>query len=355
MLSIDWVQINAMPWQFDEDGYPKIDSSDNYKVVLSEKRAKNWKKILEVFDKDGEQVAVITTHNTMPDIPKELTIVKVLNHKLYESGLKAFCIELLLELKLSFKAYSRLDICYDFCEFEGGVSPVDFLDMFFKQKIIKSDKTIFKPVLKTVSGGFQCDSIKYGSEKSELSYILYNKTQEMKDKTDKPYIREAWKRNLVGRLTPKEDVYRLEFSIKSDESLKLVNVFDGEVTTIREMGLDAIDNDKIEMIYRALLHKYWDFRWQNKQKNITRKERIIFFSYLHASMYTAGRVRLPKGTNRAIKMRISMLCKLNAELRKEGEHNNTKNLALQEIVRRQVVENDLVRWAVNNPKVDFIV
>lgn len=114
---------------------------------------------------------------------------------------------------------SRIDICLDFVKFnyKQDKDPSQFIKNYLSGIYGK----INQPRLNVHGKDFLSDkiynSIKWGSPASMISTKLYNKTVEMAENKEKPYIRDSWVQ--CGLLADEFDdtaVWRLEFSINSD-------------------------------------------------------------------------------------------------------------------------------------------
>ena len=132
---------------------------------------------------------------------------------------------------LHLQRISRLDICLDFTKFDYGDDPADFMARYFKHRYSKINQANIRAHGKDMWDGRLWNSVAWGSEKSMIGTKFYNKSMELREKADKPYIRQAWcaahliddadsgvkyAKNDDGTITTtKPDVWRVEFSIKS--------------------------------------------------------------------------------------------------------------------------------------------
>lgn len=127
----------------------------------------------------------------------------------------------------AFQRISRIDICYDFEHFDYGDDPQRFVQRFMAGRYSKINQAnISAHGLDQWDGRFW-NSISWGSKKSMVGTKLYNKTKELREVHDKPYIRQAWyAAGLVDDFTTlertapdgtryKPQIWRVEFSIKS--------------------------------------------------------------------------------------------------------------------------------------------
>lgn len=121
----------------------------------------------------------------------------------------------------------RLDLCLDFERFDTGDRPQVFLDRYVKGVYSKINQANIFAAGCDRWDGRHWNSFAWGSPKSMVSTKMYNKTLELQQAHDKPYIRQAWFNAhliddaLLGTriaddgTTYKPDIWRLEFSIKS--------------------------------------------------------------------------------------------------------------------------------------------
>lgn len=129
----------------------------------------------------------------------------------------------------SLQRISRIDLCLDFEYFDSRDEPQKFLNRYIKGKYSKINQSAISLHGLDCWDGRYWNSVKWGSPKSMVSTKFYDKTLELKQQSDKPYIRQAWySAGLVDdwrtlerygengeRYQPK--IWRVEFAIKSHE------------------------------------------------------------------------------------------------------------------------------------------
>lgn len=125
-----------------------------------------------------------------------------------------------------FRRISRIDIAYDFEYFDSGDNPKIFLERYLKKRFVKINQGNIS------THGYEdwdtrdWNSISWGNKKSPVFTRFYNKTLEIKQKKDKPYIRQVWAHyGLVDdfiQLTKQKngvwyqpDIWRVEFQVTS--------------------------------------------------------------------------------------------------------------------------------------------
>src|SRR5690606_38232495 len=98
------------------------------------------------------------------------------------------------------------------------------------------------------------ETMTWGSRSSGLKTTLYNKTREMKAKTDKPYIREAWK---VAGFDLRRNTWRLEFSMSGDSHGYECG---GMKRKFSDMDFDSLGVK--QMVAEMLIQKYFTFAYK---------------------------------------------------------------------------------------------
>lgn len=152
-----------------------------------------------------------------------------------------------------YQGISRVDICLDFNKFDSGSDPGKFILKYMRAEISKINQCNLSAHGRDNWTGRDFNSLKWGSDASLISTKLYNKTLELAQNHDKPYIRQAW---LDAGLDLSIPVWRLEFSIKA-ESRHVVSS-DGDLI---EMNLTNIDTrEKLLFLFMGLAQKYFHFK-----------------------------------------------------------------------------------------------
>lgn len=169
-----------------------------------------------------------------------------------------------------YKNTSRIDICADFQQFDNGWNPQEFISKYMREELYKE----VQPRLSAISSSTKSDaqlfsiaahgtdkpnvrywnSLAWGSSKSNVRTKMYNKSQEMKEVHDKPYIREAWQR--AGLNPCNGDVYRVEFSIKAATDFVCKETGEMERMTLWRMQTDTA---RI-LWFTSLAFRYFHFR-----------------------------------------------------------------------------------------------
>ena len=105
----------------------------------------------------------------------------------------------------------------DFNTFENGMQPERLIQQYMRGKVSKVNQVNVSVHGADTWTGRVWQSLKWGSPSSPVSTKLYNKSKEMQQCLDKPYIAA-----MAGcRLDLTKDVWRVEFSLSAQmQSLK---------------------------------------------------------------------------------------------------------------------------------------
>lgn len=125
-----------------------------------------------------------------------------------------------------FQRISRVDLALDFELFDSGDDPQVFIRRYMRGKYAKINQSNLAAHGRDDWSARQWNSLAWGAPSSPIGTKLYNKTLELREVKDKPYIRQAWfLAHLVDdpeRLISLKDgeeyapvIWRLEFSIRS--------------------------------------------------------------------------------------------------------------------------------------------
>ena len=173
---------------------------------------------------------------------------------------------------MNFKNFARIDLSLDFQEFENGMLPALFIKRYLTGSVLKMGKAAkFKVVGTQTPTEHDFESLRFGSLMSEISYYMYNKRKEMEQVKWKAWIEQAWIQNGFDM---NQDVWRLEFSIKSGNKL-LVDTETGESKIIH--SLESLQPDNMRIIYEVLREKYWQFVWNDGQQKKGRMRKLKLF------------------------------------------------------------------------------
>ena len=150
--------------------------------------------------------------------------------------------------------------------------------------------------------------IAFGSRSSSVCSYMYNKTKELREVKEKPYIRQLWKLNGIDDT---RDVWRVEISIKSDAKT-LLKTDTGEIFTIStDMLKLQADIESLFYIYAA---KYFDFRINDLTKNKSRMRSVPIFEHMPTITTRPIRLTLRQDSTKADKIFLRKLVNIECEV-----------------------------------------
>lgn len=214
--------------------------------------------------------------------------IRLTNRACYANNAAMMLSQFLEEFGFAFQRISRIDLCYDFERFDYGDDPQKFLQRFMAGRFSKINQAnINAHGLDQWDGRFW-NSISWGSPKSMVKTRFYNKTMELREAHDKPYIRQAWmacglvddmttleKRRHDGTLY-KPEIWRVEFAIKSStKKWFVVEDYNGDRKRIlsKHNTLDVYDGrEQLWKVFLSLTTHYFHFKhveYKNESKALT--------------------------------------------------------------------------------------
>lgn len=310
----DWLQLHVtMPVM---KNYEKFVECGLFEIKVSEHGTQQFKKLYVICDKEtGEDVFKLAAYPRSECMMKPNSgILKVVNKYLYQVGLKAWVQYILPELCLTFVNITRLDVALDFLTFHE-IDPQKFVDGFASNKYLKVCRQIIRYYGPSTSvnkgkltGGLE--SLKFGSEASEVSFQLYNKSLFMAKVEMKPWIMDNWEKNGYDG---KKTVWRLEFCLHS--STKGIVLDTGEVLQFNT--LDILD--RLPELFQHSFNRYFNFCYaeQTKKGNWKKQSRCEKMTLFENFKMAPVMIKLStkKDSGRSAKTFAKSLLKLNQELR----------------------------------------
>lgn len=213
-VSIDWFQTHNTQT-------PKLDPGIHGRFEVKHRgRVAEFQNHYEIF-LFGERVATLAAHPDKGILNPDCSFLKI-DNKFLNRDLKLLVEEINETLCLNFRNVSRVDIACDFNTFKNNLHPETFIERFIPQrkpKYVKLRRSVWSMVGKHERGQRgsrktenSYSYLRFGNPRSNVCYYLYNKSLEMQEKKNKPWIREKWE---ADNLDQQQDVWRLEFRIHS--------------------------------------------------------------------------------------------------------------------------------------------
>ena len=236
--SVDWLQVfclrplnNSMEWNVKVS--PRSDKYGNHRTY----KLAGAREYIQGYEQQRTMICNNYTIATVAWSPsdkrkrKEGCAIKMANPTLYCADWYFLLMDVLAVLEWHPHNLTRCDLAVDLNYFVGGILPSTFIrkyvcknnNSFIRHGSNKWDLYGRKEMRATVF-----DSIRWGSRSSGVSVYLYNKSKELREVKDKPWIKAAWKK---AELSSTLDVWRVEISITS-QGLGLKSLADGMFHTL---------------------------------------------------------------------------------------------------------------------------
>lgn len=253
-VAIDWLQFSAAG--------SVAQGSFTYTPVLTDAHNCIFSQVWEIR-RGNETIATAQAAPLSNVVRSDLVVVKIENHILYTSELWQVVNSIILDFGLTPIGITRLDICADFQTLACGRLPATLIADIFTGDVWKkgarcevfhgADMRRIDRLYNTKHDGMvayfnqfcnraggQLTGYRAGSRSSAVCEYLYNKTIELQQQTDKPYIRQLWR--AVG-FRADMDVWRLEFSLKGK--------------AFKDLTLEKLQAVDLVAFYNGLLRDYF--------------------------------------------------------------------------------------------------
>lgn len=242
--------------------------------------------------------------------------LRLTNRSCYLPNCAQLLHDFMVQYNFQFKRISRIDICMDFEKFDKGDNPKDFIDRYLRGKYSKINQGNVRAYGKDLWDGRFWNSVAWGAPKSQIGTKLYNKTLELKEAHDKPYIRQAWAAaGLVDdfiQLTKKgadgtyykPDIWRVEFSIQSSVKgwycIEHDNLGNPKKHSFRnDLSRYATKADMLN-VFASLADHYFHFKhFEVGQRKDRCKDKVLFdFTNEEPVFYSIEKVATAKPENK---------------------------------------------------------
>lgn len=302
--NVDWLECYCLEspshWPMDADYFRRA----GYEVDKREYGTRVYDEMFTLLDVHGQHMIEVRrkpvgtdTGHTVLDVMS--CHIRLTNAYCYVDNPAAIMREFLARHDYTFKRISRIDLCLDFERFDLGDDPQKFVQRYVSHKFAKINQAN-----RTTHGQDRWDGcvdnyLSWGQPKSMVSTKMYNKSKELAEVKDKPYIRYAWfasglvddpinltRHDKNGALY-KPVIWRVEFSVKSGAAgwaiIEDCNHAKSQKRTI-ENTLECYDTaEKILMKFASLSYHYFHFKYYEKGQRKDRcRDKVLFnFDFNH--------------------------------------------------------------------------
>lgn len=262
--------------------------------------------------------------------------------------------DFLITYNYTFCSITRIDVCLDFERFDSNIRPADFVRRYMAHRYAKINQGRLGAFAEDQWHGRVWESLSWGSPSSVVKTKMYNKTKELEEVGDKPYIRQAWMQcGLIDNLKEmtkhdkngkvyKPEIWRVEFSIKAGGT-KVFEMVDEsrskKVRRVMEHNLQSWDGrERCYYMFACLTQCYFHFKKYDPSQRKDRCEDVDLFDFsdLGELKYKIGRPlsEKAKGLN---------LTRLKTQLMKFADETYSEKDRLQVFAIIQMIEDAQVR------------
>lgn len=352
-ISVDWLQVYCRG-SYPIEGTYQLSSYQGCDPVVPHVTVRLDTIRTPIFDYvfrltyDEIEIATLMACPRTRLMPRDAISLKLHNRVLYSARYVALLYQICESLRIVIQGITRIDLCYDCNEIEGYKDVANFLMDYISKKPGKKGHIRRKGSARFTCNGsrdwYNCakiTSMRWGSMASDIGAYCYDKTLELLEVKDKPWIREMWEMNGLQYEYSKEldalsdneiesdselytlnkyvvkHVWRFEISIKA-KGTNLLNISTGEIF---RLSPDYLENQKvIERLFRDYAAKVFDFRINTGQKNVRFYRKMEIFG--DSGKVTMKPYYIPKGhdTGRSEKVCLNKLAKLQAQYTDLSEH-----------------------------------
>lgn len=338
-ISVDWLQVYCLNNLSDvpQSGYGLCRA---FTVEKLDRVTPLWTEVY-MIKYDGFEVAEYCRFPRSSAMDPKGCTIKLHNRVLYSAQFIELLKQIIAFLDVQYVGVTRLDLCYDCNYLHGHRSVHDFLFQYFVHApycsghiIRNGSRRVQINATRTITGATTISAIRWGSKSSAVGVYCYNKSLELLEVHDKPWIREAWNRSgLINTYDAKgwdslDDrdkqkyirdgkaegyivvpVWRFEISIKS-EGKDIINLNTGQLFRIDLSYLTT--QEYIEKLFYVYASKYLDFRESTGQSEIRNYPKMCIFEVSGNTELKPIKINRCADTGRTEKIAANKLRKLAA-------------------------------------------
>lgn len=170
--------------------------------------------------------------------------IRLANRTLYTYNPIQQLQDFLVKYNYQFKGITRIDIACDQLVFDNGMNPEALIADYMAGSILKNRNSRINVHGTEKADGRSWNSIKWGSASSPLSTKIYDKTLELKEASDKLYIKDMWVKDRLCDLQKVVYDYKDKKTGIEEQRSKMVVVKAGTKTE-EERTIDDVEQVKI--------------------------------------------------------------------------------------------------------------
>lgn len=276
-ISVDWLEVCCYGRLLQEGEF--VVDGKHYSIVKEERQTAFFKSFF-IIKFRGLEYAYVRQEPRLQRVNRGMTCIKLANRVLYHEKYIPFLMGLIKALHFTYKGLTRLDIAYDCNRFYDGRKPSKFIKDFVTKRTgelggmyLAGCREYALHGRKSIGDDGSMNYISFGAKSCQKKGYIYDKSLELKEVKDKPWIRDMWERNGL-RNDDKTHVWRAEISIKC-EGKDLLNLDTGQLFALHPDYMNTYEN--IKKIFHFYAAKVFDFRINEGQKNRRYYSRLNLF------------------------------------------------------------------------------
>lgn len=298
LISIDWLQVYCH--QLDPNWTSIVSRETIYDIRKLDYGSRQFKTICDVYSRDGRMFAQVQCDPCSSVLTRFAAIIKLDNRVLYCNDCVTQLLHFMAAYSFEYKNISRIDICHDSNYLAHGLRHSSLINGFLTNKYQKIGLANY--TLQGADGANHTYSyIRFGSRANGACCYMYDKTKELREVKNKPYIVDAWIREGID---VELSVWRCEISIKADAT-RLVDINTGQLF---RLSTDIIlQQSRIEQLFHTYADKYFHFVRNKGQKHKKNMETIELFEPNAMPSIKVNRVSIAKNSGRMQKIMFNKM------------------------------------------------
>lgn len=344
-ISVDWLQVYCKCNHFNFEGNIHT-TGKRIEVKKIDRITPLWLSVYHLYWQ-GFTIAELCCEPRSSTLDRFGCTLKLENRVLYSAGFATLLIDLIRALNLTYVGITRLDVCYDCNKLHGGREVDSFLSAFLsapalqRGHIIRSgSRKLSVNASRSSLGVTRISGMRWGSPASDTGAYCYNKSLELLEVKDKPWIRQAWEKAGLVNVWNKEQwdalkdsqkkknitlgdsenfvqvpVWRFEISIKA-HAKDLLDIATGELFRLDLSYLES--QRKIESVFYMYAAKVFDFRENNGVSRLRDYQPIQLFEFEEHSELKPIHLSLYADTGRTEKICANVLDRLQMQYNDMG-------------------------------------
>lgn len=322
-VNIDWLEVYCLEPSGRDEHDDEFFRRDGWNVITRPYGTRVYEQMFTLYQDNTTEPLIeirrvpVGAKTGRSIIDPDSCHIRLSNRTCYFQAAAKLLFDFIIRYEYTFMRISRIDICLDFEHFDKGDKPAKFVERFMKHRYAKINQGAIRAVGKDLWDGQLWNSLSWGSPKSMITTKLYNKSLELAERKDKPYIRQAWAMaGLVDdfiSLTRKEadgnvyrpDIWRVEFSIKS--SVKRWFIIEDyshgkkQIRSVHNTLDEYFTRQQLLDKFAALAVHYFHFKkYQEGQRKDRCEDKVLFdFSSEVSTFYDVEKVASSQAVSKA--------------------------------------------------------